>query len=288
MREEESTAMAENFTQDNLSLTISTPLGQNKLLLTGVRGEEHLSGLFHFTLDLFSEDGDLGFESIVGHSATVVFVLPSGATRYFNGIIGRFVQAGRHARFTTYYADLHPWLWLLTMTRDCRIFQNQSVPDIIEAVFKDLGHTDYKNELKSTYATREYCVQYQESVFDFVSRLMEDEGIFYFFKHEDGKHTLILADDADVHTDCADPATVEWGTAFPDRQGDAIIINCTYAQQVIPNTYAMDDFNFETPDTDLLVTTQGRNGQRRIYDYPGGGCQARCRRKKGQPAPRRL
>src|SRR5690606_24387890 len=89
-----------------------------------------------------------------------------------------------------------PWLWMLTHTEDCCIFQNKTVPEIIEAVFTELGFTDYANELTGQYDPREYCVQYNETAFAFVSRLMEDEGIFYFFRHEDGKHTLVLADDA--------------------------------------------------------------------------------------------
>lgn len=262
--------MSQGFTQDHLTLTVSTPLGQDALLLTSLRGEEHLSGLFHFTLELLSEQNDLDFSRIVGEHATVTIHMGDGASRYVNGIVGRFVQAGSDTRFTTYYAELRPWLWLLTMTRDSRIFQNQSVPDIIEAVFKNLGFTDYRNALSGTYQSRDYCVQYQESAFDFVSRLMEDEGIFYFFEHDENKHTLVLADDRDAHASCPERSQMRWMETLTDRPDDDVVTNCTLAQQVVSTAYVMDDFNFETPTTELLVKATGESAARTIYEYPGG------------------
>jgi type VI secretion system secreted protein VgrG len=259
--------MAVDFTQDNLYLTVSTPLGRDKLLLPHFHGEERLSGLFHFSLEMLSEDHGLDFKKIVGHSATITIEQTNSTTRYVNGIVGRFVQAERDARFTTYYAELHPWLWLLTMTSDCRIFQNQTVQDIIDTVFKDLGFTDYRFDLKATYLQREYCVQYQESAFDFVSRLLEDEGIFYFFEHQADKHTLVLADDADAHVACAGVTSVRWHPT----PADDVITHCTLERQVTTGKYALDDFNFETPSTDLLVSANGTgNSTMQLYEYLGG------------------
>jgi type VI secretion system secreted protein VgrG len=258
--------MSSNFTQEEQSLTVSTSLGQDTLLATRLQGEEYLSGLFRFTLEMKSEDNQLDFDSIVGTSVTVTINLANGSKRYINGIVGRFAQAGSDARFTTYYAEIHPWLWLLTMTQDCRIFQNQSVPEIMQTVFSDLGYTDYTLSLASTYASRDYCVQYQESAFAFVSRLMEEEGIFYYFTHSDGTHTLVVADDASVHTACPGLSELEWAR---HQHSEHIVKQCTLGQHVVPNTFATDDFNFETPSTDLLVTTTGSSGSLRIYDYPG-------------------
>src|SRR5947207_10279241 len=200
------------FTQTGQLISISTPLGADKLLLRSVRGEERISGLFHFFLEMQSEEKSLDFASIVGKSATVSMRLADGTTRYVNGIVGRFVQAGSDARFTTYFAELHPWLWLCTMSVDCRIYQNKSVIDIVTGLFTELGFTDYKNSTTGTYTPLEYCVQYNESAFSFVSRLLESAGIFYFFQHEDGKHTLILADDGSAFADCPGAATVDYAT----------------------------------------------------------------------------
>src|SRR5262249_43327426 len=153
-----------------------------------------------FDLHMFSENRNIKFEDIVGQKATILVQLPDGDVRYINGIVSSFSQggsspfeAGSAAVLSAYYATLVPWLWSLTRTSNCRIFQNMTVPDIIMKVFKDRGFNDFDNRLYGNFAPREYCVQYRETDFNFVSRLMEEEGIFYFFKHEIDKHTLVLA-----------------------------------------------------------------------------------------------
>jgi type VI secretion system secreted protein VgrG len=261
------------FTQANQYVSISTPLGKDKLLLRSFHGEERISGLFHFFLEMQSEEKSLDFSKIVGKSATITAKLADGSSRYINGIVGRFVQAGSDARFTTYFAELHPWLWLLTQTADCRIFQNKSVPDIVTGLFTELGFTDYKNSTTGTYNPLEYCVQYNESAFAFVSRLLEDQGIGYFFEHADGKHTLVLADDASAFADCAGAATVDYG-GYGNWEQQNVVSGCTLEEGVIPGKVAVDDFGFETPSTDLMGSTDSQvatNGsKRRIYEYPGG------------------
>lgn len=262
-----------NFTQTSQYLSVSTPLGEDKLLLRSVRGEERISGLFHFQLEMQSEDASLDFASIVGKSATVTVVLADGTKRYINGIVGRFVQAGSDARFTTYFAELHPWLWLCTMNVDCRIFQNKSVTAIVTELLSELGFTDVSNKTTGSYEAIEYCVQYNESTFSFVSRLLESAGIFYFFDHADGKHTLVLGDDASAFADCAGAATVDYGT-FGNWTQQNLVTGCTIEQAVIPGKYAVDDFGFETPSTELMGSsdsTKEKGGEkRRMYEYPGG------------------
>ncbi len=262
--------MSTTYTQQNYVISVSSPLGNDRLLLDAIEGEECISGLFHYSVDLLSEDLTLKFSSLVGKRMTVDVMLEDGKHRYLNGVIGKFVQGGTDARFTRYRAELYPWLWLLTLTRDCRIFQNQTVPQIIEAVFKDAGCVDFRNALKSSYKPREYCVQYQESAFDFVSRLMEDEGIFYFFEHRKDRHTLVLADDRDGHPFCPGAKEARYRRASNRRlRGDAIT-RCTFEQQVIPGGYVMDDFHFETPSTNLLVKATGSHAARKLYEFPGG------------------
>ncbi len=143
------------YTQDNLKLKVSTPLGPDKLLLRSFRGDERISGLFQFTLELVSEDNAIDFQSIVGKPVTVTLSLSNDTEHHLNGIVGRFVQEETNLRLTRYFADIHPWLWLLTKTSDCRIFQNKSTPEIIESIFSDLGFTDFRNDLKNTYDKRE-------------------------------------------------------------------------------------------------------------------------------------
>ncbi|MBV8518847.1 MAG: type VI secretion system tip protein VgrG [Acidobacteria bacterium] len=261
------------FTQDGQYISISTPLGKDKLLLRRFSGEEQLSGLFHYALEMQSEDGALDFSKIVGKAVTISIVLADGTTRYINGIVGRFVQAGADAEFYSYAADLYPWFWLTTMIADCRVYQNKSVIDIITGLFGELGFTDYKNSTTGTYAALEYCVQYNETVFAFVSRLLEDAGITYHFEHADGVHTLVLADDSSAYADCPGAATVALGTSGNWLQQN-VMTSCVVEQVVIPGKYAVDDFGFETPSTDLMGSTDSTvaidGSKRRIYEFPGG------------------
>jgi type VI secretion system secreted protein VgrG len=265
--------MAVGFTQDNQNISVDTPLGKDALLLKAVDGEEQISGLFRFELEMLSEDPNLDFASIVSEAVTVNIGLSDEENvRYINGLVTEFSQHDFDARVWIYRAVIRPSMWLLTRTTDCRIFQNQSVMDIIEAIFGDYGITDYRNDTKSTYAEREYCVQYNETAFNFVSRLMEDEGIFYFFDHEDAKHTLVLADDADSHQKCPGLHAATYQPSQPEAEQEDVVFAGSYAERVVSDKYATDDFNFETPSTELYVNAEGAGSgsDMQVYEYPGG------------------
>src|SRR5262245_60637342 len=176
--------------QENRLITLTTPLGPDVLLVESLEGHEAISSLFHFQPVLVSEK-DIAPEDLVGQRLTFSFELTDGEQRHVNGFVSRFAHGDVGLRVAHYYAEVVPWLWFLTRTTDCRIFQHMSVPDIIQRIFKDLGFTDFKVQLQGSYDPREYCVQYRETDFSFVSRLLEEEGIFYFFEHTDDKYTLI-------------------------------------------------------------------------------------------------
>ena len=157
------------FTPDDRHIAIKTPLGKDVLLLKSFSGREEISRLFSFDLELLSEvNPAIDFDSIVGKAVTISAKYPQG-TRFFNGIVRRFAQRGGDPSFAYYRAEVVPWLWLLTQTADCRIFQHLIVPDILQKVFKDLGFTDFKLNLVGAYPPRDYCVQYRETDFDFVA-----------------------------------------------------------------------------------------------------------------------
>ena len=120
--------------------------------------------------------------------------LADGSDRYFHGIVARCSQTAHRGQFASYQVTLKPWLWLLSRTSDCRIFQSKTVPEIIKQVFRDLGFSDFEDALTRSYREWEYCVQYRETSLDFVSRLMEQEGIYYYFRHEKSRHVLVLCD----------------------------------------------------------------------------------------------
>jgi type VI secretion system secreted protein VgrG len=255
--------------QGTLTLTLTTPLGKDKLLISAFQAEERLSDLFHYSLEMVSTDNALDFTKIVGKAVTVGVNLAQGGTEYFNGIVGRFVQAGKDRRFTTYRAEVYPWFWLLTMNSDCRIFQNKTAPDIIKQVFQDAGFTDFTDSLKATYKPREYCVQYMESNFHFVSRLMEEEGIFYFFAHDASSHKMVLADDASAYADIQGTSQIHMLPTAGTWDDETAIYDCSWEQQVTVGQYQSDDYNFETPSTDLLVKSSSKDKSRSIYEYPG-------------------
>ncbi|MDQ1473044.1 MAG: type secretion system secreted protein VgrG, partial [Bryobacterales bacterium] len=257
------------FTEANLPMQIITPLGPDKLFVRSVEGEERISSLFFYRVEFYSEDPALDFTRIVGKSVTLQIPLASGNSEYVNGIAGRFGQSGRDKRFTTYVAEIRPSLWTLTMNADCRIFQNMTAPDIIKKVFSDLGFSAFKDCLTATYQSRDYCVQYRETAFAFVSRLMEEEGICYFFTHESGAHTMVLADDASAWPVCTDLAAARYGGTPGVWDSDDVIAECTIEQVVTVGQYKADDYSFVNPSTDLLSTAAGAETTRSIYDYPG-------------------
>src|ERR1035441_6436667 len=151
--------------------------------------------------------------AVVGQDVTVRLTLASGKDRYFNGFISRFSQGGRDRDLISYHAEMVPWLWFLTRTSDCRIFQNKKVPDIVKQIFDEMNFKDYKLQLYGEFPEREYCVQYRETDFNFICRLLEEEGIYYFFRHEDGCHTLVLANDPAEHKPCPDQPQSEEHTS---------------------------------------------------------------------------
>jgi type VI secretion system secreted protein VgrG len=256
-----------SYVQGPSPILITTPLGADKFLLRSFHGEERISTPFHFSLDLVSQDNAVDFTQMVGKSVTLTISLAGGSQQYLNGIVGRFVQSGGDARFTSYQAEVYPWLWLLTMNSDCRIFQNMTAPDIIKQIFSNAGFTDFTDSLTGTYASREYCVQYMESSFAFVSRLMEEEGIFYFFTHDSSSHKLVLADDTSAYQACTGLTTATMQKEA--WQSEDIVTSCALEQQVVVGQFKADDYNFLTPTTDLLATASGSDTSRSIYEYPG-------------------
>lgn len=257
------------YTQTAYAFRIDTPLGSDALLLQSFHGEELVSGLFHFLVETES-DSNIDFSQLIGKSVTITGADKDGNKRYFNGIVARLLQSG-----STYRLELRPKLWTLTLSSDHRIFQAQSAPDIIKKVLQEQGVDSIRDALTGTYETRDYCVQYGETCFAFVSRLMEEEGIFYFFDHADGSHTLVLADDSSAFAPCANLDSVPFKTESARSWEDQDIVTALRIEQnVVTAQYQADDFNFETPAVELKSTAQSTDtpggGAFQIYEYPGG------------------
>ncbi len=264
------------ITQDNRFLYVETPLGKDKLLLLSFTGYEEISKLFTFQLEMLSLDEGLNFDGIVGKNVTWGLPLADGTERYFNGYVVRFAQLPGFAGYARYQAEVAPWLWFLTRGANCRIFQNMAVPDIIAQIFADGGFSDYQNSLTGSYRTWEYCTQYRETACNFVMRLMEQEGIFFFFKHENGKHTLVLADAPSVHKPCEGQSTFIYEQAAGSgvNTDTDMVSSWRLDHSIRPGKYSLTDFNFKMPATDLTGTAEGRvsqggNTNWEVFDYPG-------------------
>src|SRR5271157_1096140 len=259
------------YTQAERTLSVTSPLGANVLLLQGFSGTESISRLFSYQLELASENDAITPQNIVGKSVTWSVSRIDEAPRYFNGFVCRFIAGAVNRRgLRTYRAEVVPWPWFLTRSTNCRIFQNQSTREIIETVFGDFGFNDFEFDLKGSYAKREYCVQYRETAFNFVSRLMEHEGIFFFFRHEDGKHTMVMADFVSAYQDCPEGLV----TYSPDSLAPNHILSWEHQYEFRSGKWTRTDYNFQMPSTRLLTSTGtviNLPGAKKyeIFDYPG-------------------
>lgn len=263
------------YTQENRPMRITTPLGGNTLLVASFSGAEGISRLFSFDVELLSENNNIDFSQIIGKAVTINLRLADGSDRYFHGIVSRFSQYARKGgtamHLSTYRTTLVPWTWLLTRTTDSRIFQNMSVPEIIEKIFKEKSFSDFSMEVQETHDKRVYCVQYRETDFNFISRLMEDEGIYYYFTHEQNKHTMVIADTPGKHKKIS--SKVRYQFTFGNVDEDTIT-ELGKAQEIQAGKYTLYDYNFEMPKTRLDSSVESQQkvgpGEREFYDYPGG------------------
>ncbi len=245
-----------------------TPLGEEQLLFRAMHGTEGLSLLYEFEVDLLGRDPAIDLQSVLGKPLTLEILTAGESPRYLDGQVVRFSMRGREGgteRYTVYRATVRPWLWYLTRASDCRIFQNKSVVEIIEEVLGSYGFP-FEKKLCASYRPWEYCAQYNESDFDFVSRLMALEGIYYYFTHEKGRHTLVLADDASAHEPMPGYASIDHFAADrPVTEDMEVIDDWQVTEEVRPGGYVVDDFNFTTPRGDLSAT----RSQPRSHDHDG-------------------
>ncbi|MFL7963444.1 type VI secretion system tip protein TssI/VgrG [Pseudomonas kielensis] len=261
------------FNQASRLAKITSPLGPEVLLLKDMSGGEELGRLFNYELQLHSLDNAIDLNQLLGKPMCVSLQLDGGGERYFHGIVARCSQNVDQGQFASYHATLRPWLWLLTRTSDCRIFQNLTIPQIIKQVFRDLGFSDFEDALSQIYREWEYCVQYRETSFDFVSRLMEQEGIYYFFRHEQGRHVLVLADAYGAHTTAPGYGSVPYYPKNEQQRERDHIHDWHLAQEVQPGSLELNDYDFQRPSARIDVRSAMPRphtaGDYPLYDYPG-------------------
>ncbi len=251
-----------------------TPLG-DALWFRQMTGTEALSLPFELDVVMHSKSSGLSAKAVLGKPFTLkVATEQPGVQRFFNGICTRFASAGREGEHLIYTAKLRPWLWLASRRSDCKIFQKMKVPDIISEVLSRYGYPLTKKLTKS-YRTWEYCVQYQETDLNFVMRLMEHEGIYFYFEHADGVHTMMLADDMSCHSPMAGKSTIKYFGLDAAAVADEEHINSWLVREEVDSgEYFSDDYDFEHPKADLKIKRANPLGHShdayQQYQWPGG------------------
>ena len=257
--------------------TLTSPLG-DALLFARMHVSERLSGLFVIRLDAVSLKPDIRPSDLLGKALTIAVDFDDGLKRQYNGYVSRLSLGGSEGRYFVYHLTLHPWLWFLGRTSDCRIFQAKNVPEIVDLVLGDEPSKAVDDRLadKSKYLPWEYCVQYRETDLNFVSRLLEQEGIGYFFEHSEGSHRMVLVDSKEGHTAIAGDSSIPF---VPDSAEQVQLTDhvayWSAVQEIQPGQYVLDDYDFKAPGNDLQVVRRAENtpkhgkAEYEIFDYPG-------------------
>jgi type VI secretion system secreted protein VgrG len=238
------------------------------LLLDRFEGSESISNPFRFILRVLAGDTSVDIQSLLTKPVVLSILLDSNS-RQIHGNINRMkLLEFSHDGKAAYEIEMVPWFWFLNLFSDCRIFQYKSVIEIVQAVFSSRGFTDFAVRTTGTYNTRDYCVQYRETDFNFVSRLLEEEGIFYFFEHTEDKHTLVLGDDSSAFVACPDQAVANFALATGAVLKQSTVFTLEAEYQVRIGKTSQTDYDFTKPKSSLMSTLDGeRPGE--VYDYPG-------------------
>ncbi|KAF1009023.1 MAG: Actin cross-linking toxin VgrG1 [Luteibacter sp.] len=261
------------------AIQLTSSLGET-LLFSNMTAAEQLGRLFAYDVEAISRDVSIDLRALLGTPMTVTLTTPQGYVRYFNGIVAEAEQTGfvmvDNVRYAVYKVHLVPKPWLLKQTLDCRIYKNQTVPDIVRALLAEFGYGDVKLSLSGSYTAREYCVQYRESYFDFISRLMEQEGIYYYFTHTRSTHTMVLSDSLGAHKTVSTFEQIPY--APPTERGHRVkasISEWSLANTVNPTRVRLDDYDYLRPKASLAANEEVTDHAHAhgisnldIYDYP--------------------
>jgi type VI secretion system secreted protein VgrG len=268
------------ITQANRLMSISTPLGEDFLLINKLRAIEGISTLFEYEVELLHEENEAGTEptvvdvqQILGKAVSVTVIERDKVTRNFSGIVADFSQGNRDIRFSYYYAKIVPHVWLLTQITQTRIFQHISVPDILKKVFEGFN---VKWEISGDFKPRNYCVQYRETDFAFGSRLMEEEGIYYYFSHEGGTNQMIVANTPQSHRDCPTKSSIPFVTELTkDEEFISLINEWLTDYHLQTGKITLWDYHFQLPNNKLDAQQPSRfdvggNQELEVYEFRAG------------------
>ena len=280
------------ITQDNRLLEAITPAGKDILLLDSFSGQEGISRPFRFVLKLVAQvkgEGDAPTgnpdkvkpHDLVGKSMTIRIQLTDNNTgtktgeRYITGLCERFAKGHQDDEFAHYTAVIVPWFSFLNYATNCRIFQDKDVTQIIQQVVSEHGYGgQFKLDVSKNYTPRDYCVQYRETDFAFISRLLESEGIYYYFEHVNGNHTMVLADAPSCSKDLPKRSSFKYSPITGTEPTFDTILSWQAEERMHSGKWAMRDFHHEMPhnfaevtETSVNVADEGKKFT--VYDYPG-------------------
>ena len=263
-----------DYTHRNRDFAFSSPLGEDVLLLQRLEGRERMSGLSEYTLDLLSEDHRIAGPDLIAKFVTASFDSAAGHTRHVSGVVRSLEHLGRNDRLSRYRVSVVPEVWRLTQNADSRIFQNKSIPQIVSEVLEGAAVGDFEQTLSGTYPELEYVVQYGESDWHFVARLLERAGIGYFFRHSESGHTLVMFDGPDAHAPVEDEA-VRFIGRVGGLTGGGELLSWSRRTEFRPGQMANADYNFQTPWADMNsgVGTKMKTAATRaaeVFEFPGG------------------
>ena len=265
-------------------LEFKMPDGAGKAVLARLSTRETLGAMPEYQLIVVSDTARLGPQDLLGKNITAGLEMLGGRElRYFNGYITQFSDAGSsssswfgeeaNGRAYQYRLTVHPWLWFLTRSSNFRIFQSMTVPDVVQNVCNGYPFSDLRLDLTASYQTREYVCQYRESDFNFVVRLLEQEGIYFYFEHEDGKHTMVLADSHSAHSPRTGYASIAFSENGEGHEDEEHIDQWHGNHEVTPGRFSLTDFDFTKPKVNLL----GKHDKAlshdlsnfEVFDFPG-------------------
>ncbi|HEX3020590.1 MAG TPA: type VI secretion system tip protein TssI/VgrG [Chitinispirillaceae bacterium] len=257
------------MSEKKLNFFLDTPLGDDALIVENFNGTEEISKTYTYNIEAKSDKTSLEFDAMVGKSVTLVLTLAEDKKRFISGHVKKFTQYSRLDDLNHYHIEIVPWLWFLKQRTDCRIFQDMTALDIIKDVFNKAGFSGkYETRTSATYRRREYCVQYRETDYNFVARLMEEEGIFYFFTHTADSHKLILGDSPSAHKPLQPSGDVTFYRATGQEEQRSALMDFVAERSVRSTKVSLKDFDFVKPSTDLTVM-HNESDKYELYDYPG-------------------
>jgi type VI secretion system secreted protein VgrG len=268
--------MAAKLAQGNRIGSFQSSLGTDRLVVSRFEGSETIADLFEYRIDAVSEDQNIDFDKALGTPCSISIASKhDGVKRCFNGILVEAHWSGKDGALSTYRLVLRPWFWLLSRTTNCKIFANCNIPDIVDQVFGKHPFAKFEwRASRGSYPVMEYCVQYRESDFNFVSRLMEEVGLYYFFDHSENDHKLIIADSISSHKDKEGGASLSYyANDLRTGRNEDSLNDWSAGRKFRSGSVALKDYNYDKPTAEMLAEKDGNakyeNASLQLYDYPG-------------------